>query len=108
MLDGEATECRLCKHCGCMLNRLFQLGNSQKLYPHTAQIQKINLEWPKLCTRLSLSEHTCTSESISSVARVAGADVTSLCVSALCILMTVVQDITLTFINFCIKAEMAT
>ena len=19
-LDGEATECRLCKHCGCMLN----------------------------------------------------------------------------------------
>ena len=19
-MDGEATECRLCKHCGCMLN----------------------------------------------------------------------------------------
>ena len=42
---------------------------------------------------------TCTVDSISSVARIAGAGETSLGVSALCILMTVVQVITLTFIN---------
>ena len=49
------------------------------------------------------NELTCTVDPISSVARVAGAGETSLCVSALCILMTVVEVITLTFINICME-----
>ena len=48
---------------------------------------------------------TCTADSISSVAKVTGAGVTPLCVSALCPLMTVVEVITLTFINVCMKVE---
>ena len=42
---------------------------------------------------------TCTVDPISSVARITGAGETPLCVNALCILMTVVQDITLTLID---------
>ena len=42
---------------------------------------------------------TCTVDSISNIARVTGTVETSFCVSALCILMTVVQVITLTFVN---------
>ena len=49
------------------------------------------------------NELTCTVDSISSVASIAGAGETSLCVGALCILMTVVQVITLTLIDVCIK-----
>ena len=30
-LDGEATECRLCKHCGCMLNTITSDYRSQVL-----------------------------------------------------------------------------
>ena len=48
---------------------------------------------------------TCTVDSISSVTWVAGAGVTSHCVSAMCILMTVVGVITLTFIDVCMKVE---
>ena len=48
---------------------------------------------------------TCTVDSISSVAKVTGAGVIPHCVSALCILMAVVQVITLTFIDVCMKAE---
>ena len=48
---------------------------------------------------------TCTVDSISSVAKVTEAAVISLCVSALCILMAVVQVITLTFINIYMKVE---
>ena len=44
---------------------------------------------------------TCASDTISSIARVAGTVETPLCVSALCILMTVVQVITPTFVNVC-------
>ena len=46
---------------------------------------------------------TCTDDSISSVARVARTFETPFCVSAVCILMTVVQDITRTLINVCMK-----
>ena len=49
------------------------------------------------------NELTCAVDSISSVPRVAGAGETSLCVSALCILMTVVQVITPTLIDVCIE-----
>ena len=49
---------------------------------------------------IEMNEHlTCTVDTISSVARVAGAGETSLCVNALCILMTIVQVITPTFID---------
>ena len=48
---------------------------------------------------------TCTVDTISRVTRVAGAGVTPHCVNALCTLMAVVQVITLTFINICMKAE---
>ena len=48
---------------------------------------------------------TCTVDTISSVTRVAGAGVTPHCVSAQCIFMAVVQVITLTFINICMKEE---
>ena len=47
------------------------------------------------------NELTCTVDPISSVARVAGTGETPLCVRALCILMTVVQVITLTLIDIC-------
>ena len=50
------------------------------------------------------SELTCAAvDTISSVARVARTGVTPLCVSALCILITVVQVITLTLIDICIE-----
>ena len=48
---------------------------------------------------------TCTADSISSVAKVTGAGVTPLCVSALCPLMTVVEVINLTLIDICIKKK---
>ena len=48
---------------------------------------------------------TCTVDSISSVAKVTGAGVTPLCVSALCPLMTVVEVINLTLIDICIKKK---
>ena len=51
-----------------------------------------------LCIEMN-EDLTWTVDSISSVARVAGAGETSLCVSALCILMTVVEVITLTLID---------
>ena len=52
-LDGEATECRLWKHCGCMLNSgyiwLCKSCNSKKihLYMYTDQKQEIKIVWPK-------------------------------------------------------------
>ena len=46
---------------------------------------------------------TCTVDTISSVTRVTGAGVTPHCVSALCILMTVVQVINLTLVKICMK-----
>ena len=52
-LDGEATECRLCKHCGCMLNTdyiwLHKSSSSEKIDPHADQQQEINFVWPKEC-----------------------------------------------------------
>ena len=48
---------------------------------------------------------TCTGDPISSVARVASAGVTPLCVSALCILVTVVWVITPTFIDIYMKKQ---
>jgi len=44
---------------------------------------------------------TCTVDSISSVAMIAGAGESSLCVSAVCILTTVVELIILTLIDVC-------
>ena len=46
---------------------------------------------------------TCTVDTISSVAGVARADETPLCVGAVCFLMTVVQVITITVIELCIE-----
>ena len=52
-LDGEATECRLCKHCGCMLNTdyiwLRKSSSSEKIDPPPLgdQKQAINFVWPK-------------------------------------------------------------
>ena len=49
-LDGEATECRLCKHCGCMLNTdyiwLHKSSRSEKIDQHVDQKQEINFVWP--------------------------------------------------------------
>ena len=45
-------------------------------------------------------------DTISSVARIAGTGVISHCVSAVCILMTVVQVITLAFIDICIEHKL--
>ena len=49
-LDGEAAECRLCKHCGCMLNTdyiwLHKSSSSEKIDPHADQKQEINFVWP--------------------------------------------------------------
>ena len=46
-LDGEDNECRLCKHCGYMLNTdyiwLHKSGNSEKIDPHADQKQEIDL-----------------------------------------------------------------
>ena len=42
-LDGEATECRLCKHCGCALN-VSQVAQ-RRLDPHADQKQEINFVW---------------------------------------------------------------
>ena len=56
------------------------------------------MESEPTCEALQL---TCTVDSISSVARVAGAGETSLSVSAVCILTTVVELIILTLINVC-------
>ena len=50
---------------------------------------------------------SCTVDSISIVASIAGTVEASLRVSALCILMTVVHVITLTFVNVCITKEIA-
>ena len=55
---------------------------------------------PKMLLCIEMNEDlTCTVDTISSVARVAGAGETSLCVSALCILMAVVQVITPTLVD---------
>ena len=57
-LDGEATECRLCKNCGCMLNTdyiwLCKSSSSEKIDPHGDQKQEINFVWPKLLLRAGL------------------------------------------------------
>jgi len=49
-LVGEATECRLCKHCGCMLNTdyiwLHKWSSSERIDLHTNQKQEINFVWP--------------------------------------------------------------
>ena len=47
-LDGEDNECRLCKHCGCMLKTDYiWLHKSRKLTAHTVdQKQEINFVWP--------------------------------------------------------------
>ena len=60
-------------------------------------VDKMHVTYPTIYNGL-----TCTVDPISSVARVAGAGVNPLCVSAVCILMTIVQVITLTFIDICI------
>ena len=52
-------------------------------------------------SRNATIELTCTVDSISSVTRVARAGETTLCVSAVCIHMAIVQAITLTLINVC-------
>ena len=52
-----------------------------------------------------LSYYTCTFSAISNVALIAGTVETPLGVNALCILMTVVQVITLTFINVCMTKK---
>ena len=53
-LDGEATECRLCKHCGCMLNTdyiwLRKSSSSEKIDPHVDLKQEINFAWPNYKT----------------------------------------------------------
>ena len=55
---------------------------------------------PKMLFCIELNEYlTCAVDPITSVARVAGAGETSLCVSAVCILMTIVQVITPTLID---------
>ena len=50
-LDGEATECKLCKHCGCVLNTdytwLRKSSSSKKINPHADQKQEINFVWPE-------------------------------------------------------------
>ena len=51
---------------------------------------------------------TCTGVSISTVSGVARAGITPLCVSALCILMTVVGVTTLTLIDICVQGKNAT
>ena len=55
--DGEATGCRLCKHCGCMLNTdyvwLCKSGNSDM---HVSQKQEIKFVWPKLHTNNSRAQ----------------------------------------------------
>ena len=58
---------------------------------------KMHVTYPTIYNEL-----TCTVDPISSVARVAGAGEIPNRVSAVCILMTVVQIITLTFIDICI------
>ena len=46
-LDGEATECRLCKHCGCMLNTdyiwLRKSSSSEKIDPTQTRNRKLTL-----------------------------------------------------------------
>ena len=58
------------------------------------------MESEPTCEALQL---TCTVDSISSVARVAGAGETSLCVSAVCILVAVIEFINLTLIDVCVS-----
>ena len=57
---------------------------------------KMHVTYPTIYNEL-----TCTDDSISSVARVTRASETSLCVCAACLLMAIVQAITLTLINVC-------
>ena len=47
---GEPTGCRLCKHCGCMLNTEFTQVTILTTYSHWAadQEQEINFVWPKI------------------------------------------------------------
>jgi len=67
-LDGEATECRLCKHCGCMLITsdyiwlhksdyiwLHKSSSSEKIDPHRDQKQEINFVWPNYKSVATLS-----------------------------------------------------
>ena len=48
-LDGDATECRLCKHCGCMLNTLDYIFYSEKIDPHADRRKEINFVQLKMC-----------------------------------------------------------
>ena len=54
-LDGEATECRLCKHCACMLNTDYGKAStcsSEKIDPHADQNRKLT------CVALCSIEHS--------------------------------------------------
>ena len=47
--EGETTECRLCKHCSCMLNTEFTQVTHHSLSTHAADYgQEINFVWPKI------------------------------------------------------------
>ena len=63
-LGCEATECRLCKHCGCMLSTdyiwLCKSSSSEKIDPHMDQKQEIKFVWPKIVKVRSDQRLRCT------------------------------------------------
>ena len=58
-MDGEATECRLCKQCGCLLNTDYI--SQVEIDPHADQEQEINFVRPSLRGDASseIIFHTC-------------------------------------------------
>ena len=56
-LDGEATECRLCKYCGCMRNTSDYIQVQEKIGSPADQKQETNFVWP--CCLLFICQRTC-------------------------------------------------
>ena len=55
-LDGEATECRLCKYCGCMRNTSDYIQVQEKIGSPADQKQETNFVWP--CCLLFICQRT--------------------------------------------------
>ena len=53
-LDGEATECRLCKYCGCMHKPSDYIQAQEKIGSPADQKQETNFVWP--CCLLFISQ----------------------------------------------------